>query len=145
MDINTTEKALAVEDDGIDVEILDPSGEPETFGPADAPTPLTIKVAGRFSKRFRKAEEWQRNKIHAKRGKKMTGAESLQMLSEFVARCTISWPTGAFTLDGKELSFSVENATTLYSRLPHVQAQVEAGMDDHAGFIAKNSSSSAST
>ena len=72
MDIEKTEQQLATEDDGIDVEIMGATGEPEFIGDTDVP--LTIKVAGTYSKRHRRAEEWQRKQILAKRGKQMSGA-----------------------------------------------------------------------
>jgi hypothetical protein len=156
MDIERTEQALAIEDDGIVIEIMDERGNPAMYGGTavtqddgtvvtEGELPVTITVAGTYSKKYRKAIEWQRQQVLAMRGKKMAGEQSLRMLSELVARCTIRWPLGAFTLGGGPLPFSVENGTTLYTRLPLVQEQVEAGMSDHAGFIAKNSPSSAST
>lgn len=143
MDINSTETALAIEDEGIVVEIMGPTGDPEMFG--DPEHPVTITVAGTYSKKYRRADEWQRQQVIALRGRKLTGEASLRMLSEFVARCTLGWPLGAFVLDGAPLPFSLANAITLYDRLPLVREQVEAGMSDHAGFIKKNSPTSVST
>jgi hypothetical protein len=138
-DIDLNAKALSVEDEGIVVEIMDPQGDPALD--ADG-KPVTVTVAGEYSAKYRKAEEWQRKTLMRQRGKEQTGAESLAMQSEFVARCTLGW--SGFTQNGETLSFSTENATMAYSKLPFVRKRVESAMSDHAAFFAKGSTGSAS-
>jgi hypothetical protein len=140
MDINATEQALSIEDEGITIEILDAKGDPAVDA---AGQPVTITVAGSYSKKYRRAQEWQRQQLIALRGKKQTGEQALRMQSAFVARCTIRW--SGFTRDQAELPFTVENAADLYDRLSFVQEQVEQGISDHVGFFAKRSTSSPTT
>jgi hypothetical protein len=139
-DVDQNAKALSVEDDGIVVEIMDPQGDPayDVEG-----KPVTVTVAGEYSAKYRRAEEWQRKTLMRMRGKEQTGAESLEMQAEFIARCTLGW--SGFTQAGQTLPFTTENATMVFVKLPFVRKRVESAMSDHAAFFAKGSTSSVST
>lgn len=133
-DIAVKEQELAAEDLGVVIKILDAAGEPAL---ADDGSPVTWTVCGINSKQYRKATLWQRKVFQALGGRKMTGDEALDMQSEFVARCSKSF--SGFTENGAPLSFSVETATNILSRLPFIQRQVEQAMGDHAGFTKQTS------
>jgi hypothetical protein len=146
MSFNITEKEslVGIEDEGIDVEIDDENGEPAYQ--ADGTTPITIRVVGSLSKRYRKAQENQRQDAIKSIGKKLTGRESLAKQTEFVAACTLGWSAGfTHVVNGAvvDFPFTRENAIDLYTRLPFIQAKLEAAMVDHAGFSRKPSPSSA--
>ena len=139
-DVDQNAQALSVEDEGIVVEIMDAQGDP--ILDADS-KPVTVTVAGEYSTKYRKAEEWQRKTLMRQRGKEQTGAESLLMQAEFDARCCLGW--SGLTQAGQALGFSTENATMAFSKLPFVRKRVESAMSDHAAFFAKGSTSSVNT
>jgi hypothetical protein len=139
-DVEAKAELLKVEDDGIVVEILDEMGDPALDADSN---PVTVTVAGEYSNKYRKAEEWQRKTLMRLRGKDQTGAESIAMQSELVARCCLGW--SGFSNKGTPLPFSTENATLAFSKLPFVRKRVESAMSDHAAFFAKGSTSSVST
>lgn len=139
-DIDVKAKALEAEDEGIVVEILDELGDPALDADGN---PVTVTVAGEYSNKYRKAEEWQRKTLMRLRGKEQTGAESIAMQSELVARCTLAW--SGFMQNGAVLPFTTANATMAFSKLPFVRKRVESAMSDHASFFAKGSAGSANT
>lgn len=139
-DIDVKAKALEVEDEGLVVEILDETGDPAFDAEGN---PVTVKVAGEYSTKYRKAEEWQRKTLMRLRGKEQTGAESLAMQAELVARCVLGW--SGFSQNGVLLPFTTANATMVFTKLPFVRKQVESAMGDHASFFKKGSANSVST
>ena len=138
-DVDQNADALSVEDEGAIAEIMDAQGDP-VFDASGKP--VTVLVAGEYSAKYRKAEEWQRKTLMRQRGKEQTGKESLAMQAEFVARCCLSW--SGFTQAGSPLEFSITNATMVFTRLPYVRKRVESAMSDHTAFFAKGSTSSVS-
>lgn len=128
-DIAVQEQALAVEDTGVTLKILDADGEPAV---QDDGSPVTWTVCGINSKQYRKAGYWQRKVFQALGGRKQTAEESAAMECEFVARCSLSF--AGFTNQGVKVAFSTENATDILSRLPFIMRQVQQAMGDHAGF-----------
>lgn len=139
-DIDVKAKVLDLEDEGLVVEIMDELGDPALD---DAGQPVTVTVAGEYSNRYRKAEEWQRKTLMRLRGKEQTGAESIAMQSELVARCVLAW--SGFTQNGASVPFSTATATMVFSRLSFVRKQVESSMSNHAAFFSKGSTNSVST
>jgi hypothetical protein len=139
MDIVQKEQALAIEDEGLVIPILDENDEPAV----ENGVPVTWTVCGRNSKQYRKAEAWRRKQYQMTAGRKLTGDEQLLMDSEFVARCSLGYSAN-WTEGGKPLPFSTENATKILSRLPFVQAQVELAIGDRARFLSRTSNSSPS-
>lgn len=138
-DISAKEAALAIEDDGLTINILDENGEPAI----EDDKPVTWTVCGMNSRQYRKAELWQRRQYQSFGGRKISPEEQMQMQSEFVARCSKGYSDN-FTDNGAPLPFSVENATKILSRLAFVQKQVEQAIGDRARFLAQTSTRSAS-
>lgn len=130
-DIDERADALAIEDDGVVISILDENDEPAL---KDDGSPVTITMAGMNSQRYRKAEAWQRKAIRAF-GRMMTGDEQLTMQSEFIARCVIAWD--GFTSKGVLLALTIENIVNVFTKLAYVQRQAERGMGDRARFLVK--------
>lgn len=140
-DIEGKEKASEIEELGTDVPIDDEDGHPQFQ--SDGETPITIRIVGSLSKRYRRAQEAQRHAaIHRQRGKKLTGAESLRQQTEFVADLILGWSPGFVqTIDGakSDLPFNKDNAIALMTKFPFIQAQLESAVEDHGAFFTKRS------
>ena len=139
-DVDVSAKSLSVEDEGLVVDIFDPQGDPVFDAEGK---PVTVTVAGEYSVKYRKAEEWRRKHLQRLHGKEQTGAEALKMDAEFVARCCFGW--NGFMQGGQSINFSTENATMVFQKLPFVRKRVELSIGDHAAFFARGSTNSAST
>jgi hypothetical protein len=142
IDLGTVGNDLGDEDAGQDIPIHDRRGEPMFFTPAGAtdPVPLTIRVAGTYSKRYRRHIEGVRLRGAKQRSASLTADQLTQENLEAAAVCCVDW-CAAFQLDGKPAACTRENAVKLLGRAPWIREQVEAAMGDHARFFKSGSSS----
>jgi len=132
MDI--AELDTVAEDDGIVVTLKDVTGEPMIA--TDTQQPLTLKVAGAFSDRYRAAQKRLTNKrIQAtKRGAGDLDADAIEDNElALEAACIIEWP---FVSGGQPFPISLTNWKALVQKQPQWQGQVWSAMHDHAGFFA---------
>jgi hypothetical protein len=133
-DLSTAAAVTQHEDEGQVVPIHHPDGEPALVDGQ----PVTITVAGLYSKRYREKLDAQRSKA-AKRRNPITGEELTRQQVELVAHCTLGW-TG-FTNGGQPFPHSFANAVELLVKAPWVREQLEEAMADHAGFSKRGSGS----
>ena len=119
--------------EGFDVKIYDP-GTLVDLG-------ITINVLGKDSDEFQKVSRSQSKKRLAKltkggfRAQNMTPPpEEMEADGiELLAKCTKSWK--GIVLGGKEIDFSHDNATMIYTRFPWIKEQVDIAVGDRANFI----------
>lgn len=139
MEIGNSKSVAEREDEGTLVHVRDESGELQFYGDGGEKKPVTIRVAGSYSKTFRKAKERQREK-NLKRGRAMFTAEGLAKQElEVIAACVISWD--GFTSDSRPFIHSQDNAVMLLDSAPWIREQVEEAMSDHQSFSTAPSSS----
>jgi hypothetical protein len=136
MDITTV--TTVSEDAGTLVHLKDVAGELLYDGEGDAKTPVTIRVAGTYSERYRRAQKRlkDRNLRGARRGEEF-GADTLDAGTiELEAACIVEW---TFTAGGQPFPITANNWTALVAKQPQWQEQVSAAMTDHARFFASSS------
>jgi len=109
---------------GRDVPIVDPHGR----------RIMTIKIAGPDSKRQKDAiERLVKERIDANETEPLDTYQRELRQVRGLAMATISWDP--IVLDGREVTYSEENATRLYQRFPFIREQVEAAAGSRAGFL----------
>lgn len=134
-DVAAAKAVAAQEDEGIVVPVKDERGEPQFVGDV----PVTITVAGTYSSVYRRALDAQRDRL-MKRRRASTGDELQRQQLEIVAACILAWD--GIMSGEKAFPLTKENAIVLLEAAPWIRADVEAAMDDHAGFFKPASSSS---
>lgn len=124
----------AIAEDGIDLQLKHPvTGLPLTQGDASE-TPITIRIAGADSARFRKVERANRDRrLKAGFRRTPTAAELDAEGLDLLASCTLGW--AGIVLDGQPLEFTQANVKILYKRLLWVRKQVDAAMGDRSLFF----------
>ena len=121
------EQLKTAQDEGIEVEIKHPSGDP--IG-------LKIWVAGPDSDRQRKARQAAQNaRIRARRMAPLTAAEQEVETAKILAASTLSWEWyNGLTFNGAVPDLTEETAASLYRKLPFVREQVDFAAADRGGF-----------
>lgn len=129
-DLSATAGVEQAHEAGVTVHLEDEKGKP-LYVDGDESRPVTVTVAGVYSRRFRRAEEEANRKIARSRGK-VTGRQSV---IEKAAACTLSWD-GIFD-HGKPVDCTPENAERLYKAAPWVLDQVVGAQHDSEGFTGR--------
>lgn len=130
-DINAAESEASAEDAGQVVHVRDANGDPMFYG-EKGDKPITITVAGTYSKVYRAALNRQRDRMLRMRRTKMTGEMLDEQQVELAAACVLAWE--GFTQDGQPVPCTRETARVLMAKVPWLREQVEEAMNDHAGF-----------
>lgn len=127
----------ASSDEGATLELKDPAGEP--LFKDDGSTPVTIKLAGSDSKRWRKAEDTVGDK--RLKAAKSGGVKSMEELRDqnafLLASVTLSWD--GIVVHDKELECNLENAKRLYLDYAWVREQVDSFVGDRRNFLTASS------
>jgi hypothetical protein len=142
----TTETTEAVEAQGFDLAAAKPVAEREeegrevhVRGADDTPLyyahdgerkPVTMRVAGTYSARYRRTEEALRDK-RLKRGR-YTGEQAERDTLRLHAACVISW--NGFFDAGKPIPCTDANVLTVLRAARWIDEQVNLAMNDHEGF-----------
>jgi hypothetical protein len=117
------------EDSGLVVHLRDESGELMYFGD-DNTQPVTVTVAGTYSKRYRRALD---AKIHKASKARSRDREEIQHDAlDVTAQCVIEW--AGFFDGGLPLECTRVHAVRVLGAAVWIKDQVEAAMEDHAGF-----------
>ena len=133
-DLNSEKAAVAREDEGIVVHITNSKGEPMHFGDGQ---PVTVTVAGTYSKRYRDAE---RERVDRRFKGRQPNIETIRRDAlEITADCVLAW--SGFFDNGKPLDCIRSNVVKVLDGVPWVREQVEKAMEDHAGFSRASSAS----
>ena len=108
-------------------------------GPKAKEQPVTITVAGSYSKRYRRAQNAQTTRAikgGGRRGSRITGESLREQRENLAAACVLAWE--GFFDAGKPLDCTRENAAMVFERATWILEQVEAAQVDHASFFAKS-------
>ncbi len=126
-DLSQAEEALNREEQGQVIHVRDESGEPMYFGDDE---PVTITVAGTYSKRYRKALDARISK--ASRSRRREPEDVQRDALDVVAQCVLDW--AGFHENGTALDCTRANVTRVLGLAVWIREQVEVAMDDHAAF-----------
>lgn len=118
------------EDEGTIVHVTDAHGKPLYYG-ENNDKPVTIRVAGTYSKTYRRAEEAIRRRPF--KPAKVTGEKFYEETMEKAIACTLAWE-GFFDQDGKPVELNRHNVAAIYEQYPWVYDLVWEAMDDHSRF-----------
>jgi hypothetical protein len=127
-DLSAFDGLKEAQENGIDVEIKDPTGRP--IG-------VAIKIAGPDSERQRKAIQALTNERLNNEDAATATAEDIERNTlKILASSVISWTP--IVLDGSDLPCTEENAIRLFSRFPFIREQVEKRAGKRAGFLKRS-------
>lgn len=133
IDVAGAAKVADREEEGVLVQIRDPQGEPAMVGDQ----PVTVRIAGSYSKRYRRIQEGQTQRMLKRRQVALTAEQLTANRVELVAGCILDW--SGFTNGGQPYPFSRDNATHLVTVAPWIRDQLEEAQGDHASFSASSS------
>lgn len=142
LDVSESLALIAVEEDGIPVELMDFKGEPAMKPDG---TPVTWTIAFAYSNRYRAALEKSRKRETKRRGQEITVEEAVRNDAEFIADISVGWD--GITDKRAPLPFSRENAIGVLVKLPFVRMRLGAQAHDHkaaADFFSRTSSTGSS-
>lgn len=142
-DVKQQSEAAKAEDEGTVIHIRGIDDLPVFYQQGDSKEnkPVTIRVAGVHSRRYRRIEEQlRRRKIKAHQ---LTGEAIYEDNLERVAACTLEWE--GFHAEGKPLQCTTDNVKQVYKQCPWVLEQVLEAMNDHSRFFSSGSQSPTST
>jgi hypothetical protein len=130
MDIDTL--AEVSEDEGVIVHLRDRDGKLEY----DGDKPVTMKVAGQYSERYRKAQRaiTERNLKKRSSGIDVDYLEKVPL--ELEAACIVEWP---FSASGKPLPVSPTNWSAIIGKRPWYRPQIREAIERYTDFFAENS------
>lgn len=125
------------EDAGIEIHVKDASGERMYFGEGEAQRPVTIRVAGTYSKAYRAAVDAQRDRLVKQRRTSLTGEQLGRQQLELTAACVLSWQ--GFVAGADPCPCTKENVIAVLQAAPWIREQVEETASDHAAFFSTSS------
>lgn len=129
------------QDEGTVVHIEDVLGKPMYYGEETPENPngkpVTITVAGTYSRRYRRIEDQIRRR--PMKARKITGEKFYDEMIEKVVGCTIAWE--GFAMGAQPVLLNDHNAEKLYKNFPWVLDQVVEAMAESERFFAKDSTS----
>lgn len=135
MDLATVGQAASREDEGQVVHLRDAQGEP-AFDAAGQP--VTVRIAGQYSKLYRRTQAEQAQRLLRQRGQRLTEEQLTRNRVELVAVCILEWQ--GITNQGQPLPLTKDNASKLLALAPWVREQLEEVQGDHASFFGTSSS-----
>ena len=139
MEISDIKKAVAQDENAVDITIYQKDDQPYTA--ADGKTPVTIKVVGSESRQYRAAKDSQMKKMMRLRGRKLEPDDIRRNRVELAASAIVGW--NGFESSGIPFPFSPENARLLLTQADHILEQVEDGIAGHADFFMESLRNSA--
>lgn len=134
MDIQQVAAAVAQDEEGVVVPINGRDDEP--YLAADG-SPATITVLGSESKKLRQVRDGQFKRLLKHRGK-LEAKDIRENRIELAAAAVVSW--SGWTANGAPFECTPGNVKALLEH-EHILTQVEEGINRHADFFAKSSSS----
>ena len=128
IDLTQSASVAEREDLGRTVHLKDDRDEPAYEGD----TPVTVTIAGSYSKRYRRTQETLTQRMFKRRQTQLTAEQFMANRVELVAACVLTWE--GIRNGDKPLPCSRENATLLLNAAPWILAQLEDAQADHASF-----------
>lgn len=137
LNISNTRTIAEREDEGTTVHVRGADSEQLYFQDGAERKPVTLLVAGTYSKIYRRTIDSQREKLLKQRRSSLSSEQIARQQLEAIAACILGWE-GIFNGD-QALPLNKENAITLLESAPWVREQVEEAMNDHAAFFTNSS------
>lgn len=137
IDMDGVEDVSAREGQGRVVHITDPSGEPAFYGEGENQKPVTVKIAGSYSPKYRQILDHQTQRMLKRRQSTITREQLAENRAELVAGCILEWD--GFLIKGEAFPLTKDNAMTLVKKAEWIRTQLEEAQNDHEGF-SKNAS-----
>lgn len=131
--IEQIEGVLERQEEGAVIEIMQPSGDP--YVGLDGAT-ATITVVGSESKQYRASEMAESRKLLKGGRAKLTPEQLRSQRINKAASAVVEW--SGWDDGKKDLPCTLEHVKDVI-RHEHILRQVEAGIDDHAGFSGRSS------
>jgi hypothetical protein len=129
MDIGAADAITAREDEGQAVHIKDyPSGEPAF----DGDQPVMVRIAGSYSKLYRKTQDAQTQRMIKRRQSSLTAEQLAQNRIDLVAACILGWE--GFHSGRDAFPHTRENAALLLTKAPWILDQLWEAQQNHEGF-----------
>lgn len=121
-----------LEDQGTLVHVRDTSGELMYYRETEEgdDLPVTIRVAGTYSTRYRRAMESQNTRTLRKKNVVLTGELLTANRLDLIAKCVLDWQ--GFAKVGPP---SPENVRKVMGAAPWIREQIEQTMEDHQAFF----------
>lgn len=136
-DLDTASPVSELEEVGAWIELVGIEGEPMTYGPDRKP--VRMKVAGSYSKLYRRLTHAQTTKAVKRRTTKITGELLHKQRLEVISGCVLEWE--GFYKSGVELPAIRDNIKIVLDGFGYILEQVEAAIEDHEAFTGASSSS----
>jgi hypothetical protein len=122
-----------LEGQGTLVELLGADGEPMQVGTGETATPVTVRVAGTYSRRYKAAERVAADAMIKRKKKTLTPEEQEHRMMTLAAACVIEWH-GIFA-HGEPLPCTESNVLAVFTAAPWIYQQVLEAMQDHSRFF----------
>ncbi len=135
-DLDTASPVSELEEQGAWIELSGIEGEPLLYG--SERKPVRMKVAGSYSKLYRKLTHAQTTKAVKRRATKITGELLHKQRLEVIAGCILAWE--GFYKGGVELAFNRDNVKVVLDGFGYILEQVEMAIEDHESFTGASSS-----
>jgi len=134
-DINAQAEQAKKEDEGILVHVNGVDENPAYYGEGEDRKPVTIRVAGAHSQKYRAIErDLRKRKI---KPKSLTAQQAFEDNLMKAVECTLDWE--GFDVDGTPVPLTRKNVEMLYRRCPWVYDQIIEAIHDHAAFFGERS------
>lgn len=126
-DLSSFDIAMKRQEEGILIPIVSMDGK--------TPLGFSIRVAGPDSERAIAAGEAMGNELIERENlATLTSKDRRESMVRYLARVTLEF-VPCVLIDGKEFSYSEENAVMLYSRYPFIREQVDRSASKRAAFL----------
>lgn len=112
IDITQSKTVQDREDEGTWVHVRDASGEKQYYKVGEEEKPVRIKVAGSYSKRYRRIADAQRERLLKTRRTSLTADGLADNQRELAAGCSMEWE--GFNANGQPFDCVPSNAALLY-------------------------------
>lgn len=134
MKIGQARNVAAREDAGTIVHIKDEIGHKAFYTTTDnTEKAVTVKIAGSYSSRARRAQEASRDELFKIRGLP-DGDQATQLGLAVLVACIIEWD-GFFDEHDNPLPLTPENAFVVLRDMPWIKEQLETTHNNHAAFF----------
>jgi len=137
-DLDTASPVSELEEVGAWIELVGIEGEAMLYGHGSERKPVRMKVAGSYSKLYRKLTHAQTTKAVKRRTTKITGELLHKQRLEVISGCVLEWE--GFYKSGVELPSTRENIKIVLDGFGYILEQVEAAIEDHEAFTGASSS-----
>lgn len=134
MDFATLDTVKAA-NDGADYHVRHFETDQPLYLDEDQEKPVTIRIVGKDSDRFKRMAHAKIDKLTAEGRRKAKSAKETEAeLIQVVADCVIGW--GNIKLEGKMLEYTPANVVMFLQRFPWVFEQLNEAIADRGNFLA---------